>query len=219
MQLAFYVIYRGKFSFFESDRVLRKPWIWESDPQKWRAMRWDIARRLFVNNLVLYPLAAYGKSRIRVDYKFDEASFPSFPTMLAQIFVLMLCDDIVFYTSHRTLHIPYFYKRIHKIHHEHSHSFSLSSEYTHPIEYVLGNLIPPFAGFLVLREHNVHFATVLCWVIFRSKQLAIGSPLSVSLISVRRSAQIRAHILPLTSSSVHSRQESKQFVLGARVSF
>lgn len=57
------------------------------------------------------------------------------------IIFFMICEDFGFFWSHYILHSPFLYKHIHKIHHEYESPFSLAAEYSHPIEYVFGNLV------------------------------------------------------------------------------
>lgn len=79
----------------------------------------------------------------------------------------MVIEDTMFYWCHRTLHTPWFYKRIHKvclavvvcscyrrfvgassrrlssqIHHQYNVNIALASEHAHPIELIVGNLLP-----------------------------------------------------------------------------
>lgn len=75
----------------------------------------------------------------------------------------MACvDDTVFYWSHRFLHTPNMYPKIHKIHHEFNHSISLCSIYAHPLEYSLGNVIPAMLGHVLL-GNRIHYATFMLW--------------------------------------------------------
>jgi len=55
---------------------------------------------------------------------------------------LLYVEDIFFFLTHRMLHIPLLYKHIHKQHHEYDTTFAPVSEYTHPIEYFISNLVP-----------------------------------------------------------------------------
>jgi methylsterol monooxygenase len=45
------------------------------------------------------------------------------------------------------------YKAVHKVHHEWQAPISLASIYCHPFEHVLSNVIPIFAGPIVMRSH------------------------------------------------------------------
>jgi sterol desaturase/sphingolipid hydroxylase (fatty acid hydroxylase superfamily) len=79
----------------------------------------------------------------------------------------MLVEDLSFYFSHRLLHVPWLYPRIHKIHHEHKVSFSLASMHTHPLEYVFGNIIPVILGPGILGA-RMHRASVFGWYFMRA---------------------------------------------------
>ena len=69
-------------------------------------------------------------------------SFPSYFEIMGQILFMMIMEDSSFYWGHRLLHTPFFYKRIHKIHHEFNNTISIAAVYAHPLEYLLGNSVP-----------------------------------------------------------------------------
>jgi sterol desaturase/sphingolipid hydroxylase (fatty acid hydroxylase superfamily) len=54
--------------------------------------------------------------------------------ILLQFFLMMLAEDIFFFTAHYALHQPFFYK-IHKIHHEYNISISLAGLHFHFLEF------------------------------------------------------------------------------------
>jgi sterol desaturase/sphingolipid hydroxylase (fatty acid hydroxylase superfamily) len=56
---------------------------------------------------------------------------------------MIFCEDLMFYFSHRTLHTPWFYKKFHKVHHEFYNTVCISSEYAHPFEFLIGNVVSP----------------------------------------------------------------------------
>jgi sterol desaturase/sphingolipid hydroxylase (fatty acid hydroxylase superfamily) len=70
--------------------------------------------------------------------------------MIWQILFSMIIEDTCFYWSHRTLHSPKLYSKIHKKHHEFYTSVSYCSVYAHPLEYIFGDVIPVFVGSKIL---------------------------------------------------------------------
>jgi sterol desaturase/sphingolipid hydroxylase (fatty acid hydroxylase superfamily) len=120
----FYFIYKSKHPFFEKDRVYNKPWIWESNTELWKKMLKDIIKRTFLNSFVLLPALLIIATKLGgITFRYDTETFPTFTEINSQIIFFMLLDDISFYLNHRMLHSKFFYKRVHKIHHEHAHSF------------------------------------------------------------------------------------------------
>src|SRR5438045_3808555 len=77
--------------------------------------------------------------------------------------------DILFYLTHRLLHLPRFY-RFHKLHHTYTAPFSLTSEVAHPVE-TLGSFVVPFfsgltACVLIWNDHStkLHILVVWCYI-------------------------------------------------------
>jgi sterol desaturase/sphingolipid hydroxylase (fatty acid hydroxylase superfamily) len=63
-------------------------------------------------------------------------------------------DDTLFYWAHRGLHeSKWLYRNVHKKHHEFHFSIGLGTEYAHPLEDLLSNVLPPFAGPFLLGSH------------------------------------------------------------------
>jgi len=85
----------------------------------------------------------------------------------------MVMEDFTFYWSHRTLHTPRLYQLIHKKHHEYNITVSLASEYAHPLEYLLGNLLPSAVGGKLLGA-KVHFITHFLWNALRVMETVDG---------------------------------------------
>jgi sterol desaturase/sphingolipid hydroxylase (fatty acid hydroxylase superfamily) len=90
------------------------------------------------------------------------SSLPSLFTIWYHISISAMLSNGTFYIIHRILHLPYFYKRIHKIHHEFVGTVSMAAEYTHPVEGAL-NIIPALAGALLLKTHPVIWVTFMMW--------------------------------------------------------
>jgi len=87
-------------------------------------------------------------------------------TLAASITFFMLVEDFVFYWSHRFLHQKFIYPYIHKMHHSHNTTVGIAAEYAHPVEFILGNMLPTSAGIALLGT-NVHLLTVLAWYAIR----------------------------------------------------
>ena len=59
-----------------------------------------------------------------------------------QIICLVIFEDILFYVTHRIIHFKWLYKNIHYIHHEWTVPVAIRSQYAHPIEHLLSNVLP-----------------------------------------------------------------------------
>jgi methylsterol monooxygenase len=79
----------------------------------------------------------------------------------------------MFYWGHRLLHNNHLYKHIHKIHHDHRVTVSLASEYAHPVEFVVGNVIPTMAGAFIL-DSSLHCYTQMCWIFIRICEISVS---------------------------------------------
>jgi len=96
---------------------------------------------------------------------FNFYSFPSIPdiyTIIIDIIMFIFIIEILFYYSHRLLHIPYLYKKIHSIHHKYTAPNALISLYAHPIEYIISNILPVMIGPLLCKSHII---TIWIWIL------------------------------------------------------
>ncbi|XP_073913165.1 fatty acid hydroxylase domain-containing protein 2 isoform X1 [Castor canadensis] len=78
---------------------------------------------------------------------------PTFHWFLLELAIFTLMEEVLFYYSHRLLHHPTFYKKIHKKHHEWTAPIGVISLYAHPIEHVASNMLPVIVGPLVMGSH------------------------------------------------------------------
>jgi sterol desaturase/sphingolipid hydroxylase (fatty acid hydroxylase superfamily) len=88
---------------------------------------------------------------------------PSTPTAMASIGYLIgywLIQETGFYWFHRTMHRPFWYRRVHRVHHEFRTTSAVATEYFHPAESVALSLLV-LSGPLLL---GGHLALVYVWL-------------------------------------------------------
>jgi len=81
---------------------------------------------------------------------------------LYRIPLVFLFEEIFFYYSHAFLHLPYFYKRVHKIHHRWTAPMAISATYAHPFEHLLSNVLPLFFS---ARLAGLNYTTMRIWYV------------------------------------------------------
>jgi len=91
---------------------------------------------------------------------------PDTVTLAGSIFFFMLCEDFCFYWTHRALHSKALYAAIHKMHHTHQTTVGIAAEYAHPVEFVLGNMLPTSVGPMILGP-RAHMLTIFAWYTVR----------------------------------------------------
>jgi len=94
-----------------------------------------------------------------------DAPLPSLFTITWQVIVFFIMEDFYVYWLHRYMHEnKWFYKNVHKIHHEFKAPFGIVGEYAHPAETLLlgvGTLYGPAI-------FSAHLLTVWIWTIVRT---------------------------------------------------
>ncbi len=77
-------------------------------------------------------------------------------------FIVLFIDDTFFYWSHRAMHLPRFYKFIHKVHHESTDPSPLTAFAFHPSEAVIEQMM----GFVLPFFLPLNFGVIIAWQIF-----------------------------------------------------
>jgi sterol desaturase/sphingolipid hydroxylase (fatty acid hydroxylase superfamily) len=83
--------------------------------------------------------------------------------------IALIWREILFYAVHRALHHPRIYAKIHKKHHKFVAPMAFATQYAHPIEQLLGNVMPTVLPLIVMRVH------ILTYFVFVTLQLAESS--------------------------------------------
>ncbi|XP_062508812.1 uncharacterized protein LOC134185047 isoform X2 [Corticium candelabrum] len=122
-------------------------------------------KQLAFNHFVLEPLGLpflyYIAKASGVQMTFP---LPSWSEVAGHIVICVIVEDALFYWTHRLLHVPFLYRRIHKQHHQFYTPIGMAAEYAHPLEYLLSNSLPFFTGpFLT----GCHLLTMWIWLFIR----------------------------------------------------
>ena len=99
---------------------------------------------------------------------------PTFRTLIIDLSVFAIVEEIGFYYGHRMMHWPFFYKHFHKQHHEWTAPVSFVAIYADPIEHITSNLLPLMAGPWLMGSHVVSYWLWLFIAVFVTIQVHSG---------------------------------------------
>jgi methylsterol monooxygenase len=95
--------------------------------------------------------------------------FPPVLKMIYQIVIFFIMEDTWHYWAHRAMHIwPWFYKNVHKLHHQYSAPFGMAAEYASPIEVMvlgIGTVGTPILYCAITGD--LHILTMYTWIVLR----------------------------------------------------
>jgi len=128
-------------------------------------VRHCIAHVVALHTFILPPLSYINYYVATLtDPGYIHGPLPDAFTFAWQFGAAALIEDTLFYWTHRGLHHPSVYKYVHKQHHNFKRTIGFASEYAHPAEFVISNLIPTIAGPAILRMHAL---AASAWIFYR----------------------------------------------------
>lgn len=158
--LAVYWVFGGLFIFMDltlSPRLLRKYKVQPhtNEPVEKKVLFNAIKVILFNQIAIGVPLAfsSYFLKKLK-GFLENFREVPSFDRVLLDLAVCILVDEIGFYYSHRLFHNKFFYKHVHKQHHEWQSPIAITAVYCHPLEHALSNVLPVAGGSVIMQSHT-----------------------------------------------------------------
>lgn len=161
----YYLFYHFEFSWAEKYKVNNLPWPWQKNPKEWPAIFRDILSVYLSNQFIFFTPMLYVFTYFYPPL-IDKNKIPNAATFLVHLYISEWVEDFLTYWTHRFLHLPFIYKKIHKKHHDQKNVFNIVAFYEHWVEFAFFNIVPMLAGMVVLHGH-VHVITLNAFIIVR----------------------------------------------------
>lgn len=139
------------------------PWLTNKRQQYYKLIENTLYNVAFTQFIITPCLSYLSFPRTNTRVKFHISDIPDTMTLLYQLLLCCMIEDTLFYFVHRLLHTKKLYW-IHKVHHAHTQTVGIASEYSHWIEFIISSAIPFVAGPNIL---HVHCYTYYIWLLLR----------------------------------------------------
>lgn len=130
--------------------------------------------QLLTSVLHLLQLTLVTKTGLQSSSYRVEPSLPTLAELARDVALCLLLREALFYYSHRLFHIPYFYVRIHKKHHQFTAPIALAAQYAHPIEQIVANALPISLPPQIVGSHVLTFWAFLALELFNTATVHSG---------------------------------------------
>lgn len=143
-------LYLWQNPFLEQFKITPGPWPWETDPE-FKPKLYRAFKVVGFNVFVLIPLFNYvGVKYDTLNYRMKHEEIPNFFVFCIQVIFMTMCEDFMFYHTHRLLHHPKLYPLIHKEHHKFFDTIVIASMNALPLEFLFANALPTTLGAILL---------------------------------------------------------------------
>ncbi|KAJ5426201.1 hypothetical protein N7465_001271 [Penicillium sp. CMV-2018d] len=132
-----------------------------------------VQNQIISSILHLTLLSAASHAGLKSTYRI-ETSLPGPVEIFRDVFLSLLMREALFYYSHRILHIPSLYIRIHKKHHRFTAPIALAAQFAHPIEHIFANTLPITLPPQLLGSHIVTFWVFLAYELVNTATVHSG---------------------------------------------
>ena len=92
-----------------------------------------------------------------------------YPLLLCRLLLFELTFDMLFYIAHRAVHLPAVYRRVHKLHHAHTHDLRLvSALQMSPLDALLTHTLPLLGALLLVPlAPGFELSIAKCYLLFQ----------------------------------------------------
>ncbi len=146
-----------------------RPYRIQSRPPREQRLVWPSVRSSAVNNgwMLVGTVGAWPVLRLS---RVHAGPLPPWWLAALQLAFFFYLDDFLYYWSHRALHTPWLFKRIHGWHHRIITPWAITGNYMHPLELSLTGAVAMVGPVLV----GAHVAVVWLWFAWRQWEAAEG---------------------------------------------